>query len=204
MVVGLGAVVDLQVRFASAHGWLSRQPCCLVASVERLGRPVRIWGHHAGGHGLLYHLPGRVRLESTWEFVAGPDVWADLRALWLRTQPLIPHLERYDVDAVTVNIKYLGMVPDFRPLGWDIVHLDDRDIMLVRATDFHHLRRYRLINNWERPPHWPTAVTLENAHLVLQEAERAWHQCPERATFAAGWALAALERLGRRGSEIGG
>jgi hypothetical protein len=81
-------------------------------------------------------------------------------------------------------------------LGWVLIHLDDRFFLtvpqrpdtedLIRREGYHH------IVPWDNAP-----VTPENAHQVLEEAERALRNCPDQATFAWAYKARALQQLHR-------
>jgi hypothetical protein len=56
-------------------------PACAKTAIEQLGLSGRVFTDLFQGW-LLYHFHPRVRVHSTWEYVAGPVRWAEEQAAW--------------------------------------------------------------------------------------------------------------------------
>jgi hypothetical protein len=175
--------------------WSRHEPRCVESAVERLGQPVRVFGlpHLAW---LLYRFPDRVKVQDTWEYVAGPQRTLEGDAIWNGHAPLGPYLERYHVDVIILNTGAYGNVPLLTSMGWALIHIEDRFFVMVpRRPDMEALiehEGYRHIVSWENRP-----VTVENARHVLAEAERALRHCPDQAAFVWSYKAKALRLLGR-------
>ena len=81
-------------------------------------------------------------------------------------------------------------------LGWVVIVMSERMVLMVRPSPT-YARLIAEHGYWHILPwdNWP--VTSENAPAVLAEADRAFRECPEHATFTHAYRATALYRLGR-------
>lgn len=171
--------------------WNREEPVCVVASVERLGLSGRFFTTRADV--LLWRFHPSVRVDYTWEYVAGPVRTADRQAAWKGgPAELHAYFERYQVDVIVLNNGAGHVVPGLAARGWVLIHLDDRYFMMMRQSSAQGMPIYKLIKPWENAP-----VDRANATHVLAEAERALRNCPGEATFAWSYKARALRTLGR-------
>jgi hypothetical protein len=171
--------------------WNRAEPVCVVASVGQLGLSGRFFTTRADA--LLWHFHPHVRVDYTWEYVAGPVRTAERQAAW-KSGPagLQAYFERYQVDVIVLNIGAGQIVPELAARGWVLIHLDDSYFMMTRQGSAQGIPVYKLIKSWENAP-----VDRANATHVLAEAERALRNCPGEATFAWSYKARALRALGR-------
>jgi hypothetical protein len=171
--------------------WNREEPACLVASVERLGLAGRFFA--VWPDVLLWRFHPSVRVDYTWDYVAGPVHTADRQAAWKDgAAGLHAYFERYQVDVIVLNNGAGHVVPELATRGWVLVHLDDRYFVMVRQSSAQGMPMYKLIKAWENAP-----VDRGNAAQVLAEAERALRNCPGESTFAWSYKARALRTLGR-------
>jgi hypothetical protein len=203
VLVGSGLTIGLTViGLWSAHAvwsapveggfrWNRGEPVCVVAGVERLGLSGRFFSSQADV--LLWRFHPRVRVDHTWEYVAGPVRTADRQAAWKGGPAgLHAYFERYQVDVIVLNNASGQVVPGLAARGWVLIHLDDRFFMMVRQNPAQGMQVFKLIKAWENAP-----VDRANATQVLAEAEQALQNCPSGATFAWSYKARALRLLGR-------
>ena len=172
-------------------GWSRGEPACVVASIERFGLSGRIFTTRPDV--LLWRFHPSVRVDFTWEYVAGPVHTADRQAAWKGGPAgLHAYFERHQVDAIVLDTGAGNVVPGLASRGWRLVHLDDGYFIMVRQSFAQRVPTYTLIKSWEYAP-----VDRTNATHVLAEAERALRNCPGEATFAWGYKAKALRSLGR-------
>ena len=203
VLVGSGLMIGLTVMgLWSAHAvwsapreggfrWNREEPVCVVASVERLGLSGRFFASRPDV--LLWRFHPSVRVDYTWDYVAGPVHTADRQAAWKDgAAGLHAYFERYQVDVIVLNNGAGQVVPGLATRGWVLVHLDDRYFMMVRQNSARGMPVFKLIKPWENAP-----VDRANATQVLAEAERALQNCPGEATFAWSYKARALRILGR-------
>ena len=142
---------------------------------------------------LLWRFHPNVRVDFTWEYIAGRERSADRLAAWQGgTAGLHAYFERHQVDGIVLNTGVGHVVPGLTERGWRLVHLDDRYFIMVRPTAAQRLPIYTRIRPWEYAP-----VDHANATSVLAEAEHALRSCPGGAIFARGYKAKALRALGR-------
>jgi hypothetical protein len=142
---------------------------------------------------LLWRFHPRVRVDYTWEYVAGPVRTADRQAAWKGGPAgLHAYFERYQVDVIVLNNASGQVVPGLAARGWVLIHLDDRFFMMVRQNPAQGMQVFKLIKAWENAP-----VDRANATQVLAEAEQALQNCPSGAAFAWSYKARALRLLGR-------
>jgi hypothetical protein len=203
VLVGGGLTIGLTVMgLWSAHAvwsapveggfrWNRAEPVCVVASVERLGLSGRFFTSRADV--LLWRFHPSVRVDYTWEYVAGPVQTVEREAA-RKGGPaeLHAYFERYGVDVIVLNIGAGQVVPGLVAHGWVLVHLDDSHFIMARQSAAQGMPIYKLIKPWENAP-----VDRANATQVLAEAERALENCPGEATFAWSYKARALRILGR-------
>jgi hypothetical protein len=167
---------------------------CLASAIDRHSLSGNFFSLELND-ALLYRFPG-VRVNHTWEYISGPQLWAELQLGSLVR--LYAHLDRYHVDVVVLN-KGLGMdgrtlIPGLVARGWALVHMDNEVILLVpqRSDTARLIARegYRW-HPWSGQ--WPT--TGAQALELLEEAERAIRHCPQ-AGFAWSYKAYALRYLG--------
>ncbi len=171
--------------------WSRSEPTCVVASVERLGLSGRIFTTRADV--LLWRFHPRVRVDYTWEYIAGPERTAERLAAWKGgAAGLHDYFERHQVDVIVLDTSIGRVVPGLATRGWRLIHLDDRYFMMGRQTSAQGMPIYRLITSWENAP-----VDRANATQVLAEADRVLQNCPADATFAWSYKAKALRALGR-------
>ena len=145
VLVGSGLMIGLTAMgLWSAHAvwsapreggfrWNREEPVCVVASVERLGLSGRFFSTRADV--LLWRFHPSVRVDYTWEYVAGPVHTADRQAAWKGGPAgLHAYFERYQVDVIVLNIGAGQVVPELAARGWVLVHLDDSYFMMVRQN----------------------------------------------------------------------
>ena len=115
LLVGSGLMIGLTaVGLWSAHAvwadpreggfrWNREEPVCVVTSIERLGLSGRFFSTRADI--LLWRFHPRVRVDYTWEYVAGPVLTAERQAA-RKGGPaeLHAYFERYQVDVIVLNI----------------------------------------------------------------------------------------------------
>ena len=203
IVVGSGLMIGLMaVGLWSAHAvwadpreggfaWSREEPVCVVTSIERLGLSGRFFSARADV--LLWRFHPRVKVDYTWEYVAGPVLTAERQAARKGgSTELHAYLERYQVDVIVLNIGAGQVVPELSARGWALVHLDDSYFMMMRQKSAQRMPIYKLIRPWENAP-----VDRANATQVLAEAEQALRNCPAGATFAWSYKARALRTLGR-------
>jgi hypothetical protein len=171
--------------------WNREEPVCVVASVERLGLSGRFFSTRADV--LLWRFHPSVRVDYTWDYVAGPVHTAERQAAW-KAGPagLHAYFEQYQVDVIVLNNGAAQVVPGLAARGWVLIHLDDSYFMMARQSSAQGMPIYKLIKPWENAP-----VDRANATQVLAEAERALRNCPGEATFAWSYTARALQSLGR-------
>jgi hypothetical protein len=191
-VVGLwsGHALWAHPRDGGFH-WNREEPVCVVASIERLGLSGRFFSTRADI--LLWRFHPKVLVDYTWEYVSGPTLTAERQAA--RTggpSELHAYLERYQVDAIVLNIGAGKVISELATRSWVLVHLDDSYLIMVRQKLAQGLPVYKLIRPWENAP-----VDGSNATRVLAEAEQALRNCPVAATFAWSYKARALRSLGR-------
>jgi hypothetical protein len=171
--------------------WSREEPRCVVASVERLGlggRFFAVWPDV-----LLWRFHPNVRVDYTWEYVAGPVHTAERQAAWKGgAAGLHDYFEQHRVEVIVLNNGAGHVVPGLATRGWVLVHLDDRYFVMVRQRAAQGMRPYKLIRAWENAP-----VDRGNATQVLAEADRALRDCPGEASFAWSYKARALRTLGR-------
>jgi hypothetical protein len=203
VLVGSGLTIGLTVMgLWTAHAvwsapqeggfrWNRSEPVCVLASVERLGLSGRffaIWPDV-----LLWRFHPGVRVDYTWEYVAGPVRTAERQAAWKGGPAgLHAYFERYQVDVIVLNNGAGQVVRGLAAHGWVLIHLDDRYFIMVRQSSVRGVPIYKLIKSWENAP-----VDRANASQVLAEAERALQNCAGEATFAWSYKARALRTLGR-------
>jgi hypothetical protein len=171
--------------------WSRGEPVCLVASIERLGLSGRFFTFRPDV--LLWRFHPSVRVDFTWEYVAGPVRTADREAAWKGGPAgLHAYFERHQVDVIVLHTGIGHVVPGLAERGWRLIHLDDSYFMMVRQTAVQKIPVYTRIKSWEYAP-----VDRANATHVLAEAERVLQTCPGEATFAWGYKAKALQSLGR-------
>jgi hypothetical protein len=171
--------------------WSRGEPACAVASIERLGLSGRIFTTRPDV--LLWRFHPSVRVDFTWEYVAGPVHTADRQAAWKGGPAgLHAYFERHQVDVIAMDTGAGHVVPGLAAHGWRLIHLYDRYFMMVRQTAARGKPIYTRIQSWEYVP-----VNRANAMHVLTEAERALQNCPGEASFAWGYKAKALRSLGR-------
>jgi hypothetical protein len=171
--------------------WNRSEPVCVLSTVERLGLSGRFFKTRADA--LLWRFHPSVRVDYTWEYVAGPVHTAERQAAWKGgAAGLEAYFERYQVDVIVLNNGAGQVVPGLAAHGWAIIHLDDGYFIMVRQNSAKGTPIYRLIKAWENAP-----VDRANATYVLAEAERALRNCPDEATFAWSYKARALRTLGR-------
>ena len=171
--------------------WNREEPVCVVTSVERLGLSGRFFSTRPDI--LLWRFHPSVRVDYTWEYVAGPVLTAERQAAWKGGPAgLHAYFERYQVDVIVLNIGAGHVVRELAARGWVLVHLDDSYFIMVRQKLAQGMPMYKLIRPWENAP-----VDRANATQVLAEAEQALRNCPADATFAWSYKARALRTLGR-------
>jgi hypothetical protein len=171
--------------------WNREEPGCVIASVERLGLSGRFFSTRADI--LLWYFHPRVRVDYTWEYVSGPALTAEREAARKGGPVRVrAYLERYQVDAIVLNIGAGQVVPELAARGWALVHLDDSYFIMVRPELAQGMPVYKRIRPWENAP-----VDRGNATQVLAEAEQALRNCASDATFAWSYKARALRTLGR-------
>jgi hypothetical protein len=171
--------------------WNRAEPVCVVASVERLGLSGRFFTSRADV--LLWRFHPSVRVDYTWEYVAGPVHTAERQAAWKGgAAGLHAYFERYQVDVIVLNNGAGQVVSGLAAHGWVLIHLDDSYFMMMRQSSARGMQVFKLIKAWENAP-----VDRANATQVLAEAERALQNCPGEATFAWSYKARALRILGR-------
>jgi hypothetical protein len=203
VLVGSGLMIGLTAMgLWSAHAvwsapreggfrWNRAEPVCVVASIERLGLSGRFFTTRADV--LLWRFHPSVRVDLTWEYVAGPVRTAERQAAWKGgAAGLHAYLERYQVDVILLDNGIGYVVPGLMARGWVLIHLDDGYFMMVQQTSAQRMPVYTRIKSWENAP-----VEGANATQVLAEAERALQNCPGEATFAWSYKARALRTLGR-------
>jgi hypothetical protein len=203
VLVGSGLMIGLTVMgLWSAHAvwsapleggfrWSRSEPVCLLSTVERLGLSGRFFTTRADA--LLWRFHPSVRVDYTWEYVAGAVRTAERQAAWKDgAGGLHAYFERYQVDVIVLNNAAGQVVPGLVARGWALIHLDDSYFMMVRQNSAKGMPIYKLIRPWENAP-----VDRANATYVLGEAERALRNCPDDATFAWSYKARALRTLGR-------
>jgi hypothetical protein len=171
--------------------WNREEPVCVTASIQRLGLSGRFLSTRADI--LLWRFHPSIRVDYTWEYVSGPVLTAERQAV-RKGGPgeLYAYLERYDIDAVVLNIGAGKVVPELAAQGWVLIHLDDGYFIMVRQQLAQRLPAYKFIRPWEN-----ARVDHTNATEVLAEAERALRNCPSKASFAWSYKARALRTLGR-------
>jgi hypothetical protein len=207
-LVGIGltlAVVSLAVPGTvqtwawtrnSVAEWVMDKFSCVAALVERYDLSGRLFSD-SDRHPLLYQFYPRMRLQATWEYVAGPQHWSEIHAaLQGGGAGLAAHFGRYQVDVVMLTGIARAHIPALQAQGWVVVHLDDMVVVMVpQRRDTQDLIRregYRWLPLAPRGPSTPVEVAE-----VLEEAERAIAACPQFARDARTIQGSALERLGR-------
>jgi hypothetical protein len=171
--------------------WSRGEPACVVASIERFGLSGRIFTTRPDV--LLWRFHPSVRVDFTWEYVAGQVHTAERQAAWKGgPAELHAYFERHQVDAIVLDTGAGHVVPGLAARGWKLVHLDDGYFIMVRQSFAQRVPNYTLIKSWEYAP-----VDRTNATHVLAEAELALRNCPGEATFAWGYKAKALRSLGR-------
>jgi hypothetical protein len=171
--------------------WNREEPLCIVASVERLGLSGRFFTSRPDV--LLWHFHPNVRVDYTWEYVAGPELSAERQSAWKGGPAgLHAYFERYQVEVLVLNNAAGQVVPGLASRGWVLVHLDDRFFMMARQSSRQGMQAFKFIKAWENAP-----VDRANATQVLAEAERALQNCPGEASFAWSYKARALRILGR-------
>jgi len=210
MLVGIGLLVGLVTLgfrpLWQVHDWRwnMQEPRCLAGAIERLGLYGRLY-KDMDSPWLLFRLHPAVRIEATWEYVADPERWLELEAVWRNWEPgVLPrHLDRYQVDGVVLPNSRAWRVPELLAHGWVIVHVEDRVLIMLRRS------RWRgPIYRYIRPACQGLAAgglscvaealaTPEEAPSVLEEADRMLRHCPEGAMMAHAYRAASLQHLGR-------
>jgi hypothetical protein len=172
--------------------WNAWEPLCVKAAIERLGLSGRMMAGYEENHFLLHRFSPAVQVNFTWEYVAGEAHTAELRAA-LSEGPARrqAYLDRYHVDVVMLPRLAWTTGPALMRQGWDLVHMDDRYILLLRQGRFPRVPRYRWVQPWDDIP-----VTTENAHEIIMEAERALASCPGEAIYVEYDKASALLALG--------
>jgi hypothetical protein len=171
--------------------WNRGEPLCLVATIQRLGLSGRFFTFRPDV--LLWRFHPSVRVDFTWEYVAGPVRTADREAAWKGGPAgLHAYFERHQVDVIVLHTGIGHVAPGLAEHGWRLIHLDDSYFMMVRQSSAPRMPAYTRIKPWEYAP-----VDRANATHVLAEAERALQTCPDEATFAWGYKAKALQALGR-------
>ena len=171
------------------NGW---KLSCAARMLERLSGRVFAYGLDAW---VLYQFHPQVTVPATWEFVAGPRVWAEYDAAW---RDLPAYLARHRVDVVllhrspTLDFDGWLFVPTLVAHGWVIVHLDYYTTLLVpqRPDTTGLIAREGY--------HWglKEPTTPDETAQLLAEASRALRVCPSNAGFAWWYKADALRRLG--------
>jgi hypothetical protein len=182
------------VPLASTRRWDRDEPICAAAAIARLGLSSgRVFAGGGKTGWLLYRFHPTVRVESTWEYVAGPGRWAELQVAWSGAPgTLRAHLDRYQVDGVLLyNHAVYLLTPELLAHGWVIVHQDNQMLVMMRRSRWQG-PIYRYIRPGVEVP-----ATVDQALPVLEEADRMLRHCPERATVAHAFRADSLLMLGR-------
>jgi hypothetical protein len=169
------------------------QLSCLVAAFDRHGLSGRVYSDIESW--LLYRFSPRVRVGSTWEFVAGPQRWPEIRRG--KEWPRLPAwLARHRVDLVVLPRRHNGgLVPALVARAWVVIHADDEALVLVpQRPDTADLIK-REGYDWLWGPGKDPA-TPEEAAQLLDEANRALRHCPPGSAFAWFSKASALRVLG--------
>jgi hypothetical protein len=198
--VGALALVVVALWGASHYRdwrWTRGEPICVEAAVARWGRPVRAFGRPELTDWLLYTLPGRVTVSHTFDYVTGRENLAALSAVWQGRASWQLWLDRYGVDVVLLNAGASRTVSRLTAMGWHIIHLEDRWVVLGRPGEAGEIPSYYFIKPWTNE-----SVTPANAPAVLEEANRALAECPAGATFAWAYKAEALWLLGREAEAL--
>jgi hypothetical protein len=194
MLTAVGLWLSQTVWGAPRDGgfhWSRGEPVCLVSRIEQLGLSGRFFTFRTDV--LLWRFHPHVRVDFTWEYVAGPVRTAEREEAWKGgAAGLHAYFERHQVDVAVLHTGMGHVVPGLAERGWRLIHLDDRYFMMVRQTAAQRMPVYTRLKPWERGP-----IDRANATQVLAEAERALQTCPGEATFAWGYKAKALQALGR-------
>jgi hypothetical protein len=114
--------------------WMDHEPRGVVAWVQTLPCPVRVFGS-TNNLWFLYRRPDCVQVHATWDFVIGPVHDAELRAVWQGRAPWGPFLERYHINVILLEgpVSQTNLAALHR-IGWTRAYADDRHVALVRSA----------------------------------------------------------------------